>query len=282
MSDEGGAMHHDEEGGVPMHPEDDGRHAAFDLHVEEASALPPNKLRTIRVNRDQLFLKLKASADLVRTYWASEARRPGFETVPFLMPEGVADRIESLAQAAQEAHRLHHGVRRQGVDLEASKAAYRRLRRCCTLAAKWVPDVGGYEEGLSAVLDDHPWVQLRNLGAMSTAHYELSVFAMRHRGLLVVVPGAMDAIRESRSWVGRSTPKSAEAWLDLRERFISLALIEHERVRDAARFLWGEDYPGLLRRFRLPSARSAPEATVEEEVTPSADPLPETGSAPEG
>ncbi len=140
---------------------------------------------------------------MARRYLPSVDGRRGFDALPTIVQPEVADRLEGLAKAGEEANRRHREWKRSGITMKRALTAYRELRSLCTYAAEWLPEGEAFAEALSRVVDDHPWADLQRRTVIATALYDLSVLAHHHGDFLAALPGAKEAMVEARQWVDR-------------------------------------------------------------------------------
>ncbi len=264
MEPQGGHAMDINNGGVDMP-----RHEDFEVHVEEARTM--DKQGSFDRSTQQLTLDLQRQAGEAMKLLPTKGDRPGLEMVPFLVTLYIIERMASLCRAAAEAQHRIDEQRSDGARVKGALAAYRELRRVCRFA-RHVPEEGDYAEHFQAVVEDHPLATLGKAAALYRAIYGLSVFASEHKEVLAKVPGGLEAIPPAVAWLERlAAAEEDEELPGLRDAFLRLALVEHGKVREAARFLWARKHPELVRRLRLPRVRRAANPAEEESVEESAE-----------
>ncbi len=243
-------------------------HAAdFEKHRREAAAMKRGDVRVSKRRIADHINQLLSVVLAARAHYHSTERRAGLDTVPYLVSPSQLGRLESLTQAALDAERRRNEVLKgQAGQVREALQVYRALRRMCAFG-RHVPGDASYAERYEAVVDEHKWSDMSRRGDLAKALYELGVFAANNRAVLEKVPGGVEAIGPAEAAMHQLRAYTEGNGLaELRDRFMTLAMLEYERVRDAARFLYGRgEDPHALRALRLPPRRAPRRAVTEVE-----------------
>ncbi len=227
------------------------RPEALRLKPREVEAGPPRPVK-------ELVGHGRFVARKMRENWASEEGRPGFEVVPRRISAGTPDRIDSLCDALEASnYELLESNSAAHLDEEGIAELLTSLREELSFAAA-APEAGELSVKLRAVENRYgePGSRL-HIAAALMAFGEL---AERNKALV-----AEESFRFDAEWIGHAV-KAAEALreqasrdaqaIDLRNRMLTLLLIELRNARRVAGYLWRRTLPALWLTFRvLPAAR---------------------------
>ncbi len=93
------------------------------------------------------------------------------------------------------------------------------------------------------------------------------MFASERKEVLARVPGGLEAIPPAVAWLeALAETTEGEDLFGLRDTFLTLALAEHAKLREAARFLWTREHAALVRKLRLPPVRRSVSEPAEQAV----------------